>query len=122
MDQQTKVAQEATQRREQFREELVTVYLALEKLPAEPLPLPKLSTQNSGEGPGVPAPPPLAMLALLNYTKQKAQEGDQETQTIYEQIEITRKMDQLQEELDGNGVPASEPQNAGPRGSAELIL
>eukprot|EP00971_Amphidinium_carterae_P272864 5415562-Amphidinium_carterae.1 len=113
MDQQAKVAQEATQKREQFREELVTVYLALEKLPAESLPLPKLSTQTSGDGPGAPAPPPLAMLALLNYTKQKAQEGDQEAQTIYEQIEITREMDQLQEELDGNGAPASEPLNAG---------
>eukprot|EP00971_Amphidinium_carterae_P200344 3975817-Amphidinium_carterae.1 len=42
MDQQAKVAQEATQKREQLREELVTVYLALQKLPAEPLPLPKL--------------------------------------------------------------------------------
>eukprot|EP00971_Amphidinium_carterae_P088383 1748707-Amphidinium_carterae.1 len=56
MDQQAKVAQEATQKREQLREELVTVYLALEKLPAEPLPLPKPSTQASGDGPGAPGP------------------------------------------------------------------
>eukprot|EP00971_Amphidinium_carterae_P217971 4326965-Amphidinium_carterae.1 len=38
MDQQAKMAQEATTKREQFKEELVTVYLALERLPAEPLP------------------------------------------------------------------------------------
>eukprot|EP00971_Amphidinium_carterae_P351212 6491977-Amphidinium_carterae.1 len=57
------------------------------------------------------APP--ALLALMNYTKQKAQEGDQEAQSIYEQIEIAREMDQLNEEMDGNGEPASELPTAG---------
>eukprot|EP00971_Amphidinium_carterae_P008922 176000-Amphidinium_carterae.1 len=58
MDQQAKLAQAATVKREEFREELVSVYLALEKLPAEPLPLPKLAAQVPGDGPGMPAPPP----------------------------------------------------------------
>eukprot|EP00971_Amphidinium_carterae_P248009 4924452-Amphidinium_carterae.1 len=125
MDVQAKVAQEATQKREQFREELVSVYLALEKLPAESLPLPKLSSQPAAAGPGVPAPPPPAMLALLNYTRQKAQDGDQEAQTIYEQIEIAREMEQPDADLDGNGDPSNEDQTAGddasmPDASAEL--
>eukprot|EP00971_Amphidinium_carterae_P111122 2201094-Amphidinium_carterae.1 len=53
------------------------------------------------------------MLALMNHTKQKAQEGDAETQNIYEQIALAREMDQLHEELDGNGEPANEPQTTG---------
>eukprot|EP00971_Amphidinium_carterae_P085788 1697212-Amphidinium_carterae.1 len=44
MDQQAKLAQAATTKREELREELVTVYVALEKLPADPLPLPKLAS------------------------------------------------------------------------------
>eukprot|EP00971_Amphidinium_carterae_P057856 1144285-Amphidinium_carterae.1 len=49
----------------------------------------------------------------MNYTKQKAQEGDQEAQTIYEQIELEREMDQLEHDLDGNGEPANELQSNG---------
>eukprot|EP00971_Amphidinium_carterae_P076297 1506858-Amphidinium_carterae.1 len=113
MDQQAKLAQAATAKREELREELVSVYLALEKLPAEPLPLPKLASQVPGDGPGMLAPPPPAMIALMAYTKQKAQEGDQEAQTIYEQVELARKMDRLDQELDGNGEPANEHQSTG---------
>eukprot|EP00971_Amphidinium_carterae_P021672 427686-Amphidinium_carterae.1 len=85
MDQQAKLAQAATEKREELREELVTVYLALEKLPAESLPVPKLAAQVPGDGSEARAPPPQALLALLAYTKQRAQDGDQEAQTIYEQ-------------------------------------
>eukprot|EP00971_Amphidinium_carterae_P037285 732842-Amphidinium_carterae.1 len=53
------------------------------------------------------------MIALMAYTKQKAQEGDQEAQSIYEQVELTREMDRLDEGLDGNGEPANETQSAG---------
>eukprot|EP00971_Amphidinium_carterae_P294113 5839667-Amphidinium_carterae.1 len=85
MDQQAKLAQAATVKREELREEPVTVYLALEKLPAEPF-----------------------LFALMAYTRQRAQEGDQEAQTICEQVALAREMDRLDEELDGNGEPANE--------------
>eukprot|EP00971_Amphidinium_carterae_P228688 4536114-Amphidinium_carterae.1 len=49
----------------------------------------------------------------MNYTKQRAHEGDQEAQAIYEQLELKREMDQLEHELDGNGEPANELQSNG---------
>eukprot|EP00971_Amphidinium_carterae_P123537 2446663-Amphidinium_carterae.1 len=113
MDQQAKLAQAATEKREELREELVTVYLALEKLPAESLPLPKLAAQVPGDGTEVKAPPPPALLALLAYTKQRAQDGDQEAQTIYEQVELAQDLDQLDQELAGTGEPANELQSNG---------
>eukprot|EP00971_Amphidinium_carterae_P146186 2897782-Amphidinium_carterae.1 len=54
MDQQAKLAQETTRKRDQLREELVTVYVRLEKLPTEPLPVPKTPVANSSDVPGGP--------------------------------------------------------------------
>eukprot|EP00971_Amphidinium_carterae_P340346 6478649-Amphidinium_carterae.1 len=67
-----------------------------------------LAAQVPGDGSEVRAPPPPALLALLAYTKQRAQDGDQEAQTIYEQVELAREMDQLDQDLDGTGEPANE--------------
>eukprot|EP00971_Amphidinium_carterae_P001421 28504-Amphidinium_carterae.1 len=59
MDQQAKIAQEANNKWEQFREELVMVYLSLEKFPTEPLPVPKTPAAPSGA-----RPRPLALSSL----------------------------------------------------------
>eukprot|EP00971_Amphidinium_carterae_P332317 6466417-Amphidinium_carterae.1 len=87
MDQQAKLAQAATVKREEFREELVSVYLALEKLPAESLPnaLAQTCCGSTWRWAWHAGSPPPAMIALMAYTKQKAQEGEQEAQSIYEQ-------------------------------------
>eukprot|EP00971_Amphidinium_carterae_P348871 6490715-Amphidinium_carterae.2 len=69
MDQQVKIAQEANNKREQLREELVTVYVHLEKLPPELLPVPKAPVATSGDGPGGPAQTPEALLAMMAFTK-----------------------------------------------------
>eukprot|EP00971_Amphidinium_carterae_P013561 267236-Amphidinium_carterae.1 len=67
MDQQTKILEAALAERERLKEELVTVYLRLEKLPSDSLPVPKAalvpSYSGQGEpaqlpGPGQPAPTP----------------------------------------------------------------
>eukprot|EP00971_Amphidinium_carterae_P008033 158862-Amphidinium_carterae.1 len=55
MAQQTKIVQEATEAREKLKEELITVYLRLEKLPSEELPVPKLAAVPSYTGQGEPA-------------------------------------------------------------------
>eukprot|EP00971_Amphidinium_carterae_P312850 6217513-Amphidinium_carterae.1 len=98
MDQQAKIAQEANNKREQLREELVTVYVRLEKLPPEPLPVPKTPAEAaapSGDGPSLPAQTPETLLALMAFAKSKAQEGDREAQIIYEQAALSQEMEQL---------------------------
>eukprot|EP00971_Amphidinium_carterae_P287650 5710708-Amphidinium_carterae.1 len=95
MDQQAKIAQEANSKREQFREELVTVYVCLEKLPTEPWPVPKTPAASSGDGPGAPAQTPEALLAMMAFTKSKAQEGDQEAQVIYEQMALSQEVEHM---------------------------
>eukprot|EP00971_Amphidinium_carterae_P315269 6266148-Amphidinium_carterae.2 len=62
MDQQTNIAQKTNNKREQFRQELVTVYVHLEKLPPEPVPVPKTPAVPSGDGPGALAPTSEALL------------------------------------------------------------
>eukprot|EP00971_Amphidinium_carterae_P260903 5175960-Amphidinium_carterae.1 len=63
MDPQTKIMQEASQK----RDALVAVYLRLERLPKEELPLPK-----------TPVATVSALLEMLAFTKAKAEDGDLE--------------------------------------------
>eukprot|EP00971_Amphidinium_carterae_P284711 5652680-Amphidinium_carterae.1 len=103
MDQQTKIAQEAMTLREQLKEELITVYLRLEKLPSVPLPVPKHASAPSYVGPGVPAlseglgqpaPTPENLLSLMAFAKSKAREGDREAQEVYDQLAYTQEVRQ----------------------------
>eukprot|EP00971_Amphidinium_carterae_P256902 5100295-Amphidinium_carterae.1 len=85
MDQQTKILEEAT----------ATVYLRLEKLPSDSLPVPKTAVvpSYSGQGepapfavPGQPAPTPEVLLTLMAFAQHKARNGDQEAQKVYDQL------------------------------------
>eukprot|EP00971_Amphidinium_carterae_P060904 1205496-Amphidinium_carterae.1 len=106
MDQQTKITQEANNNREQ-REELVTVHVRLERLPAEPVPVPKTPAIPSGNGPGAPEKTPGSLLALMAFARSKAQEGDREAQVIYEQAALSQEMEQLLASQEEDDLPSS---------------
>eukprot|EP00971_Amphidinium_carterae_P162784 3227282-Amphidinium_carterae.1 len=55
MDHQTQIVDKANAERERLKEELITVYLRLEQLPSDSLPVPKPSVVPSYAGQGVPA-------------------------------------------------------------------
>eukprot|EP00971_Amphidinium_carterae_P226825 4498476-Amphidinium_carterae.2 len=106
MDQHTKIVQEATEAREQLKEELITVCLRLEKLPSEELPVPKLAAAPSytgqGEpaqhdGLGNPAPTPATLLTLMACAKNKAREEDEEAQRVYDQLSDAPAVQQMLE-------------------------
>eukprot|EP00971_Amphidinium_carterae_P296200 5883630-Amphidinium_carterae.1 len=95
MDQQTKILETANAERERLKEELITVYLRLEKLPSDSLPVPKAalvpSYSGQGEpaqlsGPGQPAPTPEVLLTLMAFAQHKARNGDHEAQRVYDQL------------------------------------
>eukprot|EP00971_Amphidinium_carterae_P248424 4931846-Amphidinium_carterae.1 len=95
MDHQTKLVDDANAERERLKEELITVYLRLEQLPSDSLPVPKpsLVPSYSGQGvpapskePGLPVPTPEVLLTLMAFTQQKARNGDQEAQQVYDQL------------------------------------
>eukprot|EP00971_Amphidinium_carterae_P030934 608824-Amphidinium_carterae.1 len=78
MDKQAKLAQEATRKRNQLGEELVTAYVRLERLPKEPLPVPKTPVATSSDLPGGPAPDSEALLAMLAFAETQAEGGNSE--------------------------------------------
>eukprot|EP00971_Amphidinium_carterae_P327334 6458647-Amphidinium_carterae.1 len=95
VDHQTKILDAANAKRDRLKEELITVYLRLEKLPSDSLPVPKPalvpSYSGPGEpaqlsGPGQPAPPPEVLLTLMAFAQHKARNGDQEAQKVYDQL------------------------------------
>eukprot|EP00971_Amphidinium_carterae_P162786 3227322-Amphidinium_carterae.1 len=55
MDHQTQIVEKTNVERERLKEELITVYLRLDKLPSDSLPVPKASVVPSYTGHGVPA-------------------------------------------------------------------
>eukprot|EP00971_Amphidinium_carterae_P016850 332601-Amphidinium_carterae.1 len=55
MDHQTSILEAANAERDRLKEELISVYLRLEKLPSVSLPVPKAALVPSYSGPGEPA-------------------------------------------------------------------
>eukprot|EP00971_Amphidinium_carterae_P294151 5840357-Amphidinium_carterae.1 len=55
MDHQTSILEAANAERDRLKEELISVYLRLEKLPSDSLPVPKAALVPSYSGPGEPA-------------------------------------------------------------------
>eukprot|EP00971_Amphidinium_carterae_P048797 961711-Amphidinium_carterae.1 len=102
MDQQAKIAQEANRKRDQFREELVTVF---GEAPKRDLPVPETPAATSSNGPGAPAQNPEALLATLAFTKSMAQDGNQEAQVIHEQMELSQEVEHMLENYDDVDSP-----------------
>eukprot|EP00971_Amphidinium_carterae_P153939 3052715-Amphidinium_carterae.1 len=105
MDQQAKIAQDATNKREQLRRNWLRLF-ELGKAPYRAVTSAQNACSTLWRWAWCTGPAPCSTSVLDGLHEGK--EGDREAQNIYEQISLSREMEQLQTDLEGNGEPATE--------------